>query len=170
MEQQNAVKSSKLEETREYVTVDPSSSMHHVGSRVESHTGCYAYYLFQFFPTLSSMHSSPFSVAGMAASTSGHHHQFHGSNLGTWGTTSTGGQLASSFSDTLSQSRSQYQSGYLMVRLDVNVTLIMSNVFHSKSSQSNVCICYCSIRDKDNNELKFDCMALELTTRKSASR
>ncbi|KAF9458873.1 hypothetical protein BDZ94DRAFT_1172768 [Collybia nuda] len=58
------------------------------------------------------MHNSPFTVAGMSSSTNAHHTP----NLNTWGSTSTGGPLASSFSDTLSQSRSHYQAGYLMVR------------------------------------------------------
>ncbi|KAF9485515.1 hypothetical protein BDN70DRAFT_823695 [Pholiota conissans] len=53
---------------------------------------------------------SPFSVAGMSSSTSSH----SSPNLNTWGSTSTGGPLAASFGDSLSQSRSHYQSGYLM--------------------------------------------------------
>ncbi|GLB41441.1 putative nup53/35/40-type RNA recognition motif containing protein [Lyophyllum shimeji] len=58
------------------------------------------------------MHSSPFTVAGMSSSTSAHHH--HPPNANPWGTTSTGGQLTTSFSDSLAQSRSHYQPGYLM--------------------------------------------------------
>lgn len=58
------------------------------------------------------MHNSPFTVAGMSSSTSSH----HSPNLNAWGSSSTGGPLASSFGDSLSQSRSHYQSGYLMVR------------------------------------------------------
>ncbi|KAF8880244.1 hypothetical protein CPB84DRAFT_1751484 [Gymnopilus junonius] len=38
----------------------------------------------------------------------------HSPNLNNWGSTSTSGPLSSSFSDSLSQSRSHYQSGYLM--------------------------------------------------------
>ncbi|KAF8159237.1 hypothetical protein B0H34DRAFT_796520 [Crassisporium funariophilum] len=56
------------------------------------------------------MHSSPFTVAGMSSSTSSH----HSPNLNNWGSTSTGGPLATSFGDSLAQSRSHYQSGYLM--------------------------------------------------------
>ena len=57
------------------------------------------------------MYNSPFTVAGMSSSTNAHHNP----NLNTWGSTSTGGPLTSSFSDSLAQSRSHYQSGYLMV-------------------------------------------------------
>ncbi|RDB27669.1 hypothetical protein Hypma_003215 [Hypsizygus marmoreus] len=57
------------------------------------------------------MHSSPFTVAGMSTSTGT---QYHPPNLNAWGSTSTGGPLTTSFSDTLSQSRSHYQPGYLM--------------------------------------------------------
>ncbi|KAF8184404.1 hypothetical protein BJ912DRAFT_927775 [Pholiota molesta] len=53
---------------------------------------------------------SPFTVAGMSSSTSSH----SSPNLNTWGSTSTGGPLASSFGDSLSQSRSHYQPGYLV--------------------------------------------------------
>ncbi|KAH9479172.1 Nucleoporin nup40 [Psilocybe cubensis] len=57
------------------------------------------------------MPSSPsFSVAGMSASTSSH----HSPNLNTWGSSSTGSALSPGFGDSLSQSRSHYQSGYLM--------------------------------------------------------
>ena len=55
---------------------------------------------------LSAMHSSPFTVAGMSSSTSSH----HSPNLNSWGASST-----STLGDSLSQSRSHYQSGYLMV-------------------------------------------------------
>ena len=63
----------------------------------------------------SSMHGSPFSVAGMSSSGSAHHHS---PNFGGWGSSSgnPSGSLTS-FSDSLSQSRSQYQPGYLMVRV-----------------------------------------------------
>ncbi|KAF5379484.1 hypothetical protein D9615_006635 [Tricholomella constricta] len=57
------------------------------------------------------MHNSPFTVAGMSTSTSTHHHS---PSFNTWGSTTTSGQLSSSFTDTLSQSRSHYQPGYLM--------------------------------------------------------
>ena len=57
------------------------------------------------------MHGSPFTVAGMSSSTSSHHNP----NLNSWGSTSTGGPLTSSFSDSLAQSRSHYQSGYFIV-------------------------------------------------------
>ncbi|KAF9528973.1 hypothetical protein CPB83DRAFT_790851 [Crepidotus variabilis] len=53
------------------------------------------------------MHNSPFTVAGMSASTTSH----HSPNLNSWGGSSTSGP---SFGDSLSQSRSHYQSGYLM--------------------------------------------------------
>ncbi|PPQ97994.1 hypothetical protein CVT26_003056 [Gymnopilus dilepis] len=56
------------------------------------------------------MQSPHFTVAGMSSSTTTH----HSPNLNTWGGSSTGGTLSSSFSDSLSQSRSHYQSGYLM--------------------------------------------------------
>ncbi|KAF5362535.1 hypothetical protein D9756_002114 [Leucocoprinus leucothites] len=52
---------------------------------------------------------SSFTVAGMSSSTSS-----HTPNLNSWGSASTSGQLGSSFSDSLSQSRSHYQPGYLM--------------------------------------------------------
>ena len=57
------------------------------------------------------MHSSPFIVAGMSSSTNTH----HSPNLNSWESTSTSGPLASTFGDSLAQSRSHYQSGYLMV-------------------------------------------------------
>src|SRR6266550_1371811 len=65
--------------------------------------------------TASSMHGSPFSVAGMSTSGSAHHHN---PSFGGWGSASVNpsGSLTS-FSDSLSQSRSQYQPGYLMVRV-----------------------------------------------------
>ena len=65
----------------------------------------------------SSMHGSPFSVAGMSSSGSAHHHS---PNFGGWGSSSgnPSGSLTS-FSDSLSQSRSQYQPGYLMVRVSL---------------------------------------------------
>jgi hypothetical protein len=116
------------------------------------------------------MHSSPFSVAGMTASTSGHHsHQFHGPNLSTWGSTSTSGPLASSFSDTLSQSRSQYQSGYLMV---CGLFFLYLNHFflmfpRTQSSQNNVRVVGCCYKQKG---LKFLLVYIELTARKPASR
>ncbi|KAF8806836.1 hypothetical protein BYT27DRAFT_7233629 [Phlegmacium glaucopus] len=56
------------------------------------------------------MYNSPFTVAGMSSSTNTH----HSPNLNSWGSSSTSGPLASSFSDSLAQSRSHYQSGYLM--------------------------------------------------------
>ncbi|KAF8885103.1 hypothetical protein CPB84DRAFT_1788737 [Gymnopilus junonius] len=56
------------------------------------------------------MQSPHFTVAGMSSTTTTH----HSPNLNNWGSTSTGGPLSSSFSDSLSQSRSHYQSGYLM--------------------------------------------------------
>jgi hypothetical protein len=60
----------------------------------------------------SKMQHSQFTVAGMSSSTSSH----HSPNLNTWGSTSTSGPLTSTFGDhSLSQSRSHYQSGYLMV-------------------------------------------------------
>jgi hypothetical protein len=64
-------------------------------------------------PTAQSMHSSPFNVAGMSASTGAHHN--HGPTA--WSGTTSGGPLSTSLSDTLSQSlsRTQYQPGYLMV-------------------------------------------------------
>ena len=64
-------------------------------------------------PPPQSMHSTPFNVAGMSASTGAHHN--HGPTA--WSGTTSGGPLSTSLSDTLSQSlsRTQYQPGYLMV-------------------------------------------------------
>ncbi|KXN84135.1 hypothetical protein AN958_00405 [Leucoagaricus sp. SymC.cos] len=58
---------------------------------------------------MSNLFGSSFSVAGMSSSTS-----THTPNLNSWGSASSSGQLGSSFSDSLSQSRSHYQPGYLM--------------------------------------------------------
>ena len=69
------------------------------------------------------MQHSPFTVAGMSSSTSSH----NSPNLNAWGSSSTGGPLAQSFGDSLSQSRSHYQSGYLMVRAIVYGSQIYSN-------------------------------------------
>ncbi|KAF8991050.1 hypothetical protein BDQ17DRAFT_1371187 [Cyathus striatus] len=57
------------------------------------------------------MPNSPtFSVAGMSTSTGVH----HSPNLNSWGTASTSNTLTAPFGDSLSQSRSHYQPGYLM--------------------------------------------------------
>ncbi|KAG6834947.1 hypothetical protein H0H93_006175, partial [Arthromyces matolae] len=57
------------------------------------------------------MQNAPFTVAGMSSSTTTH----HSPNLNTWGNSSTGpSQLGASFGDSLSQSRSHYQPGYLL--------------------------------------------------------
>ncbi|KAJ7031861.1 hypothetical protein C8F04DRAFT_1360517 [Mycena alexandri] len=58
------------------------------------------------------MAPSPFAVAGMASTSSSHLN--HNPNLNAWGGASTSGSLTNSFTDTLSQSRSHYQPGYLM--------------------------------------------------------
>ncbi|KAK7024838.1 hypothetical protein R3P38DRAFT_2530005 [Favolaschia claudopus] len=58
------------------------------------------------------MAPSPFAVAGMASTSNSHLN--HNPNLNSWGGGSTGGSLGTSFTDTLSQSRSHYQPGYLM--------------------------------------------------------
>ncbi|KAJ7625714.1 hypothetical protein FB45DRAFT_835990 [Roridomyces roridus] len=58
------------------------------------------------------MPPTPFTVAGMASTSNAHHN--HNPNLNNWAGTSTGGPLSTSFTDTLTQSRSHYQSGYLM--------------------------------------------------------
>ncbi|KAJ6478052.1 hypothetical protein C8R47DRAFT_984436 [Mycena vitilis] len=58
------------------------------------------------------MPPSPFAVAGMASTSTSHLN--HNPNLNTWGGASTSGSLGNSFTDTLSQSRSHYQPGYLM--------------------------------------------------------
>jgi hypothetical protein len=82
--------------------------------------------------TASSMHGSPFSVAGMSTSGSAHHHN---PSFGGWGSASVNpsGSLTS-FSDSLSQSRSQYQPGYLMVRVGLcfreYVTYMMLSQHH----------------------------------------
>ncbi|KAF7356119.1 hypothetical protein MVEN_00942300 [Mycena venus] len=55
------------------------------------------------------MAPSPFAVAGMASTSTSHLN--HNPNLNAWGGASTSGN---SFTDTLSQSRSHYQPGYLM--------------------------------------------------------
>lgn len=71
-----------------------------------------------FCTSTMSHYGSTFSVAGMSSSTSSHHNP----NLNNWGNSNTGSGLGSStlgtssFGDSLSQSRSHYQSGYLMVR------------------------------------------------------
>jgi hypothetical protein len=59
------------------------------------------------------MVGSPFTVAGMSTSSSTHHN--HNSNLNTWGSSSTAGSLTTPFTDTISQPRSHYQPGYLLV-------------------------------------------------------
>ncbi|KAG5338024.1 hypothetical protein C0989_008427 [Termitomyces sp. Mn162] len=57
------------------------------------------------------MQSTPFTVAGLSSSTSTH----HSSNINPWGGTSAGPtQLGSSLGESLSQSRSHYQPGYLL--------------------------------------------------------
>ncbi|TFK34072.1 hypothetical protein BDQ12DRAFT_636901 [Crucibulum laeve] len=61
------------------------------------------------------MHNSQFTVAGMSASTTSH----HSPNLNTWGSTSTN---TAPFGESLSQSRSQYQTGYLMSASQANDT------------------------------------------------
>ncbi|KAJ7085018.1 hypothetical protein C8R43DRAFT_314288 [Mycena crocata] len=58
------------------------------------------------------MPPSPFAVAGMASTSNSHLN--HNPNLNTWGGASSSGSLGNSFTDTLSQSRSHYQPGYLM--------------------------------------------------------
>ncbi|KAJ7778603.1 hypothetical protein DFH07DRAFT_795293 [Mycena maculata] len=58
--------------------------------------------------------SSPFAVAGMASTSNAHH--THNPPLNAWGGAST----STSFTDTLSQSRSHYQPGYLMSASQVN--------------------------------------------------
>ncbi|KAL0581254.1 hypothetical protein V5O48_000737 [Marasmius crinis-equi] len=63
------------------------------------------------------MHSSTFSVAGMSSSTSSHN-----ANLNNWGGSNTGGSLGASFGDSLSQSRSHYQPGYLMSASQANAS------------------------------------------------
>ncbi|KAJ7698129.1 hypothetical protein B0H17DRAFT_1051210 [Mycena rosella] len=60
------------------------------------------------------MPPSPFSVAGMASTSTSHHNHPHNPALNAWGGPSTSGSLTTSFTDTLSQSRSHYQPGYLM--------------------------------------------------------
>ncbi|KAJ4470438.1 hypothetical protein J3R30DRAFT_1219589 [Lentinula aciculospora] len=71
-----------------------------------------------------SHYGSTFSVAGMPSSTNSHHNP----NLNNWGNPSTGSGLGtstlgtSSFGDSLSQSRSHYQSGYLMSASQANTS------------------------------------------------
>ncbi|KIK60476.1 hypothetical protein GYMLUDRAFT_73920 [Collybiopsis luxurians FD-317 M1] len=71
-----------------------------------------------------SLYGSTFSVAGMSSSTSSHQH----SNLNNWGNSNTGSSLGSStlgtstFGDSLSQSRSHYQPGYLMSASQMNTS------------------------------------------------
>ncbi|KAJ7227880.1 hypothetical protein B0H12DRAFT_1148338 [Mycena haematopus] len=64
------------------------------------------------------MPSSPFAVAGMASTSTSHLN--HNPNLNNWGAASTSGSLTNSFTDTLSQSRSHYQPGYLMSASQAN--------------------------------------------------
>ncbi|KAJ3775922.1 hypothetical protein FB446DRAFT_360034 [Lentinula raphanica] len=69
-----------------------------------------------------SLYGSTFSVAGMSSTSSSH----HSPNLNNWGNSNPGSGLgsstlgASSFGDSLSQSRSHYQSGYLMSASQAN--------------------------------------------------
>lgn len=72
---------------------------------------------FSFLLSILKMHNSPFTVAGMSSSTSSHH------NNNTWGTSSSN----TSFGESLSQSRSHYQSGYLMVRVPNSKHLSQAN-------------------------------------------
>ncbi|KAI0272627.1 hypothetical protein BC834DRAFT_966623 [Gloeopeniophorella convolvens] len=58
----------------------------------------------------SSLHGSAFSIGGMASSTTTHHP--HGTSA--WATNSQSGALSNSLNDPFLQSRSTYQSGYLM--------------------------------------------------------
>jgi hypothetical protein len=51
----------------------------------------------------------------MSGSTSAHHNISHGPN--TWAGASASGSLTTSLTDTLSQPRTQYQPGYMMVSL-----------------------------------------------------
>ncbi|THU94123.1 hypothetical protein K435DRAFT_724797 [Dendrothele bispora CBS 962.96] len=67
------------------------------------------------------MFSNSFTVAGMSSSTSSHHNP----NLNVWGNNNvnpSGGLGASSFGDSLSQSRSHYQSGYLLSASQANAS------------------------------------------------
>ncbi|KAI0255761.1 hypothetical protein BJV78DRAFT_1173107 [Lactifluus subvellereus] len=58
----------------------------------------------------SSLHGSSFSVGGIASSTNPHHP--HGTS--SWASNSQSGPLSSTLNDPFLQSRSNYQSGYLM--------------------------------------------------------
>lgn len=55
------------------------------------------------------MPNPPFTVAGMSSTSNSH----HGQNA--WTTSSAAGTLSNSLADSLSQSRTHYQSGYLLV-------------------------------------------------------
>lgn len=80
--------------------------------------------------------NSPFTVAGMGSSTSGSSHHSHGAP---WGSTSTSGTLGASLSDSFAQSRTHYQSGYMMVSLHFPGQCRLSDSECLQSSvQSNV--------------------------------
>ncbi|KAK7456437.1 hypothetical protein VKT23_010685 [Stygiomarasmius scandens] len=67
------------------------------------------------------MYSSSFSVAGMSSSTSSHHNP----NLNVWGNNNVNPSSslgASTFGDSLSQSRTHYQSGYLLSASQANAS------------------------------------------------
>ncbi|KAH9992784.1 hypothetical protein BJV74DRAFT_834424 [Russula compacta] len=68
--------------------------------------------------TSQSSHHGSFSVGGMASATGAHHP--HGA--GSWASTSQGSTLANSLNDPFLQSRSSYQSGYLMSMSQNNVS------------------------------------------------
>ncbi|TFY72023.1 hypothetical protein EVG20_g1005 [Dentipellis fragilis] len=68
-----------------------------------------------------SSHGSPFSLSSLAGSTSTHHP--HGSSP--WASTTPTGQLPTSLSEPFLQSRSHYQSGYLMTMSQNNVRTIV---------------------------------------------
>ncbi len=83
----------------------------------------------------SSLHAS-FSVGGIT-STAGAHHP-HGTS--SWASNSQSGTLSNSLNDPFLQSRSSYQSGYLMVRpfLVVARSNLFTFVYLQSTSQNNV--------------------------------
>ena len=79
--------------------------------------------------------NSSFTVAGMGSSTSASSHHSHGAP---WGSTSTGGTLGTSLSDSFTQSRTHYQSGYMMVSLHFSGQACRLTQCQQPSVQNNV--------------------------------
>jgi len=72
----------------------------------------------------SSLHGS-FSVGGIPSTTGAHHP--HGTN--SWASNSQSSTLSNSLNDPFLQSRSSYQSGYLMVRRPSSLLCVISPLY-----------------------------------------